>query len=204
MRSYLGDHAPAARMANLCSAALAQHASLSALKDAHSPGWVRADRVKAHVRQVGLIALGDQQLDLSALAQLVELSQTRAIAEALQLLHQVMRPLRKHGSICTLVTLQTACRHRRRVCCPAFRVFEILLSPLPCLGVVLPFLVDTEAAACRAGSHRHRSVYCAERSLMTFFVPWQWVSSGGGSARRWTLAQLLDRLETAVDEQARA
>lgn len=50
---------------------------------------VFADRVKAHVRQVGLIALGDQQLDVSALAQLVELSQTRAISEALQLLHQV-------------------------------------------------------------------------------------------------------------------
>ena len=57
---------------------------------------VRADRVKAHVRQIGLIALGEQQLDVSALAQLVELSQTRAIAEALQLLHQVGRPLCRH------------------------------------------------------------------------------------------------------------
>lgn len=59
----------------------------------------RADRVKAHVRQVGLIALGDQQLDLSALAQLVELSQTRAIAEALQLLHQVGRALHEHVKV---------------------------------------------------------------------------------------------------------
>ena len=59
----------------------------------------RADRVKAHVRQVGLIALGEQQLDVSALAQLVELSQTRAIAEALQLLHQVGRPVREHVQV---------------------------------------------------------------------------------------------------------
>ena len=51
------------------------------------------------MRQVGLIALGEQQLDVSALAQLVELSQTRAIAEALQLLHQVGCPVREHVQV---------------------------------------------------------------------------------------------------------
>ena len=53
---------------------------------------VRADRVKLHVRQVGLIAMDEQQLDLSAVAQLVAVSQTRAIAEALLLLRQVCSP----------------------------------------------------------------------------------------------------------------
>ncbi|KAK9844049.1 hypothetical protein WJX81_003003 [Elliptochloris bilobata] len=74
------------------------------------------ERVKVHVRQVGLITYGEQQLDLSALAQLAEVSQTRAIAEALLLLRQ-------------------------------------------------------------------------------------WISGCNGSAQRWTLAQLLDRLDGAMDEQ---
>ena len=62
------------------------------LRDPTVCGYVRADRVKLHVRQVGLIAMDEQQLDLSAVAQLVEVSQTRAIAEALLLLRQVCSP----------------------------------------------------------------------------------------------------------------
>ncbi len=49
-----------------------------------------------HVRQAGAIGLGDQELDLSALAQLVEVSQTRAVAEALLLLRQARPPRRIH------------------------------------------------------------------------------------------------------------
>jgi len=58
----------------------------------------RAERIKVHVRQAGAIGLGDQELDLGALAQLVEVSQTRAVAEALLLLRQA-RPAALHASI---------------------------------------------------------------------------------------------------------
>ena len=45
-----------------------------------------ADRVKTTTRQINLIQFGEENLDLSGLEQLVEKSQTRAIAEALCLL----------------------------------------------------------------------------------------------------------------------
>ncbi len=45
-----------------------------------------AERVKTTTRQTHLIQFGEENLDLSGLEQLVEKSQTRAIAEALCLL----------------------------------------------------------------------------------------------------------------------
>ena len=63
---------------------------------ARAPAPPCAERVKVHVRQAGLIGLGDQELDLGALAQLVEVSQTRAVAEALLLLRQARAPRRVH------------------------------------------------------------------------------------------------------------
>ena len=49
-------------------------------------GHVLAERVKATARQTNLIQYGDEEIDLSAVEQLVEKSQTRAIVDALSLL----------------------------------------------------------------------------------------------------------------------
>lgn len=94
------------------------------LRDPTVCGYVRADRVKLHVRQVGLIAMDEQQLDLSAVAQLVEVSQTRAIAEVLLLLRQVCSPgasAEKSPSLCGRLAeaLQTHARWLGHCCSPA-------------------------------------------------------------------------------------
>ena len=48
--------------------------------------YMHAERVKCTARQTDLIQYGDENVDLSAVEQLVEKSQTRAIADALNLL----------------------------------------------------------------------------------------------------------------------
>ena len=45
-----------------------------------------AERVKVTARQTNLIQYGNEEIDLSAVEQLVEKSQTRAIADAISLL----------------------------------------------------------------------------------------------------------------------
>lgn len=52
----------------------------------HEQGHVLTERVKATARQTNLIQYGDEEIDLSAVEQLVEKSQTRAIVDALSLL----------------------------------------------------------------------------------------------------------------------
>lgn len=55
--------------------------------------WRRAERVRVMTRQTNLIQFGDENLDLAAVEQLVDKSQTRAIADALSLLRAwVARP----------------------------------------------------------------------------------------------------------------
>ena len=48
--------------------------------------YMHAERVKCTARQTDLIQYGDENIDLSAVEQLVEKSQTRAIADALNVL----------------------------------------------------------------------------------------------------------------------
>ena len=47
---------------------------------------VHAERLKVNARQTNLIQYGDEEIDLSAVEQLVEKSQTRAIADAISTL----------------------------------------------------------------------------------------------------------------------
>ncbi len=47
---------------------------------------MHAERLKVNARQTNLIQYGDEEIDLSAVEQLVEKSQTRAIADAISVL----------------------------------------------------------------------------------------------------------------------
>ncbi len=56
------------------------------MQEAAEQGHVHAERLKVNARQTNLIQYGDEEIDLSAVEQLVEKSQTRAIADAISVL----------------------------------------------------------------------------------------------------------------------
>ncbi len=58
---------------------------------------MHAERVKVTARQTNLIQFGNEEIDLSAVEQLVEKSQTRAIADAISLLRSWLNREQSQG-----------------------------------------------------------------------------------------------------------
>ena len=67
------------------------------VEETSEQGHILSERVKVSARQTNLIQYGDEEIDLSAVEQLVEKSQTRAIADAISTLKSWLGQQRHQG-----------------------------------------------------------------------------------------------------------